>query len=404
MEEAHGLSDDPVQRADIAAFVGMTFGRWGELGKGESWLRQAVEDAPDVPPTWFELGKLLITQGDIEAGTDALLEALRRGSRNARHYLAAGDALAQMGRDDEALAVWSLGDSLDPMLRQAQNHPQADKVTRSQSAGADTALRKHFSDLHRSTVDAMGNNLDRVRDAIWVQTHDTPFEFENHLQTPEFFYIPDLPAVPVFSGEDIPDAETLEAATPAIRKEFLEASDAGATGAPYVHANTMQGQEWDRLRGQDRWRALHLYKDGRLNEDLAPHFPETLEAIENVPLVKADDAPLEVFFSALKPGTHIPPHHGLANSRLTVHLPLVVPENCGIRVGKDAHTWTEGEVFAFDDSFEHEAWNRAEDDTRVVLIFEAWHPDLSPDEQAAVTASFESRLAWLRSRKIPARG
>ena len=41
---------------------------------------------------------------------------------------------------------------------------------------------------------------------------------------------------------------------------------------------------------------------------------------------------MEAFFSRLVPGAHIPPHYGLTNTRLTVHLPLIVPEDCGIRV------------------------------------------------------------------------
>jgi aspartyl/asparaginyl beta-hydroxylase (cupin superfamily) len=43
----------------------------------------------------------------------------------------------------------------------------------------------------------------------------------------------------------------------------------------------------------------------------------------------------------------------------------------------------------FDDSIEHEAWNRS-DATRVVLLFEVWRPELSADERAALTILFES--------------
>ncbi len=38
----------------------------------------------------------------------------------------------------------------------------------------------------------------------------------------------------------------------------------------------------------------------------------------------------------------------------------------------------------FDDTFEHEAWNRSTH-TRVVLILDSWNPDLSEAERAAVT-------------------
>ena len=39
----------------------------------------------------------------------------------------------------------------------------------------------------------------------------------------------------------------------------------------------------------------------------------------------------------------------------------------------------EGECMVFDDSFEHEAWHKG-DVTRIVLVFDVWHPDLSDKE------------------------
>jgi len=107
-----------------------------------------------------------------------------------------------------------------------------------------------------------------------------------------------------------------------------------------------------------------------------------------------------MFFSRMRPGAHIPPHFGTANNRLTVHLPLIVPAGCSIRVGDEIHTWREGELFAFDDSFEHEAWNTSDRD-RVVLIFESHHPDLNAAERAAVEHAFESRGSWLKERRLP---
>jgi aspartyl/asparaginyl beta-hydroxylase (cupin superfamily) len=39
----------------------------------------------------------------------------------------------------------------------------------------------------------------------------------------------------------------------------------------------------------------------------------------------------------------------------------------------------------FDDTIEHEAWNLS-DKLRVVLIFDVWHPELTPPERALITA------------------
>jgi aspartate beta-hydroxylase len=85
----------------------------------------------------------------------------------------------------------------------------------------------------------------------------------------------------------------------------------------------------------------------------------------------------------LRPGSHILPHRGVTNTRLVTHLPLIVPADCALRVGGEVHAWQEGRCVTFDDTFEHEAWNRS-GDTRVVLILDSWNPDLDEAERVAV--------------------
>ena len=70
-------------------------------------------------------------------------------------------------------------------------------------------------------------------------------------------------------------------------------------------------------------------------------------------------------------------------------MPLIVPGDCGLRVGNEIRAWREGKLLIFDDSFEHEAWNRS-DRTRVVLLFEIWRPELTIEERAALTLIFEA--------------
>jgi aspartyl/asparaginyl beta-hydroxylase (cupin superfamily) len=85
-------------------------------------------------------------------------------------------------------------------------------------------------------------------------------------------------------------------------------------------------------------------------------------------------------FSILKPGAIIPPHTGVTNIRAVVHLPLVVPSNCGFRVGAESREWREGVAWAFDDTIEHEAWNGSAQ-PRAILIADAWNPHLCEDER-----------------------
>jgi len=93
-----------------------------------------------------------------------------------------------------------------------------------------------------------------------------------------------------------------------------------------------------------------------------------------------------VLFSLLRPGAHIAPHHGFMNGRYICHLPLIVPDDCAMRVGSETRPWAEGKACVFDDSIEHEAWNRHADRLRVVLIFDVWRPELSGEERELIGA------------------
>ena len=112
--------------------------------------------------------------------------------------------------------------------------------------------------------------------------------------------------------------------------------------------------------------------------------PETSRILETAPLCRIPGNAPEVLFSVFTAGTHLLPHRGVTNTRLVAHLPLIVPADCALRVGGELHSWEEGRIVIFDDSYEHEAWNRS-DKTRVVLIFDIWNPYLTELECAAVT-------------------
>jgi aspartyl/asparaginyl beta-hydroxylase (cupin superfamily) len=88
-------------------------------------------------------------------------------------------------------------------------------------------------------------------------------------------------------------------------------------------------------------------------------------------------------FSVLQPHTRIPPHTGVSNTRLVVHLPLILPTDCTFRVGNETRPWRMGEAWVFDDTVEHEARNDS-DRPRTILIFDIWSPFLSPSERALI--------------------
>ncbi len=338
----------------------------------------------------------LFHRGEFAAAAEALLPLYKQNLRNSLLALYAGAALMKAGREAQALAVWSLGDEVGPVVRNGRNDPNAPPDIRELSAFADQALRTHLARLHKDVVDELDlGATDRVRDAVWTQTHDKPFQFLTDKQAPTIFYMPELPASPVTDKSVFDWTPALEAATQAIRSEYQAAIQKNIQQAPYVPAQTPSPQ-WARLRGTLDWSSLHLF-DKAKRTPLADAFPATLEALKNVDLVRIDNTPLEAFFSRLKPGAHIPPHFGLTNARLTVHLPLIIPDDCAIRVADHDYHWREGEIIAFDDSYRHEAWNRSDCD-RVVLIFECHHPDLSVDERRAIEHSWTERQRWIDGR------
>ena len=82
------------------------------------------------------------------------------------------------------------------------------------------------------------------------------------------------------------------------------------------------------------------------------------------------------WFSILAPGYHIPAHRGVSKGIIRGHLGLMVPadrEKCRMRVGEAICVWREGEVFVFDDTFEHEVWNDTGEE-RVILLFDFDRP------------------------------
>ena len=68
---------------------------------------------------------------------------------------------------------------------------------------------------------------------------------------------------------------------------------------------------------------------------------------------------------------------------------MIIPPQCGFRVGNETRQWVEGKAWVFDDTIEHEAWNLS-NETRVILLFDVWRPELSLHERDLVRAMLEA--------------
>lgn len=205
----------------------------------------------------------------------------------------------------------------------------------------------------------------------------------------EGLHYPFLPADEFFERDHFPWLGQLEAATGTIRSELeaiLAEPEPGLT--PYISLPPgVPANKWSGLDKSLDWGAFHLWKEGARFDEACDRAPRTAALVESLPICRIEGRAPNVFFSILKPGSHIPPHTGVTNVRSVVHLPLIVPERCEFRVGGETRGWIAGEAFAFDDTIEHEAWNRSERN-RAVLIIDVWNPYLSDHERRMICSLY----------------
>jgi len=169
----------------------------------------------------------------------------------------------------------------------------------------------------------------------------------------------------------------LEAAWREIRDEYLTLPE--DSFEPWVQRE-MYGEGWG---------VYGLYAFGQRIDAALRACQRTPSALARVPGLTTAG------FSRLAPGTHIRPHVGWVRTVYRSHLGLIVPDGCGMRVGSETRSWREGECLIFDDTVEHEAWNRA-GHTRVVLLFDFLRPGVSKemqDEPPAEVRNFVNKRA-----------
>jgi aspartyl/asparaginyl beta-hydroxylase (cupin superfamily) len=213
---------------------------------------------------------------------------------------------------------------------------------------------------------------------------------------PTHFHYPGLVEREFHDRRGFPWLSALEAAAPAIAAEYSAVAAAeNAKLDPYIQYDAHEPlDQWEALNHSRDWTAIHLIQNGKLVEANARYCPKTLALLKSLPQPEIMGCSPNAMFSLLAPGTTIPPHFGITNTRLVCHLPLIVPQGCWFRVGGETRPWTVNEAFVFDDTIEHEACNPS-DTLRVVLIFDVWHPGLTAIEREAVRLLLEADGAAL---------
>lgn len=356
----------------------------GRLPEAAEAFAQAAQRDANEPVLRINLATAYRRMGD-EAGEQAALEAAL--ALDARHFLAnlrLAELFERQGLLSRAAPLW--GAVVQLALGMEPRPPLgADALARGQAF-----LERHNQAFALAVAEELGDDFGaqdarRFRAAVDVMLgRRRVFANECH-----GVHYPFLPADEYFERRHFPWFEAIEARTPAIRAEALALLGSKDKAIrPYVRQpKGTPANKWSPLDESLDWGACFLWEYGVRNDAVCAACPETAAALELAPKSHIPGKAPSAFFSILQPGAHIPPHTGVTNTRAIVHLPLVVPDGCEFRVGGETRAWREGEAFAFDDTIEHEAWNRSAAQ-RIVLIFDVWNPHLSAAEQERLTRLF----------------
>jgi len=336
------------------------------------------------PQAWLLYAQACDGCDDRDNAVAALDQVLAADKANPFALLMKGDILARAGDDRAAVSFYRLAIRRCAQLEQLPGDlPQ--RLQRAETA-VSAAEKRFEAKLH----DVLANQgikqvPPRFGEALRIAAGEQPV----YLQEPTSFYFPGLPQQPWYSPKTFPWVAELEAAASGMRAE-IEGVLADEQGLePYVQEQSERASRGHSLLNDARWSAFHLWKDGEPVEENARRCPLIMRLLELPPIPRIKRRSPMALISILRPGTHIPPHTGMLNTRLICHVPLVVPAGCRLRVGAEIRDVREGKAMIFDDSFEHEAWNDG-DAVRAVLLFEIWRPEISEEEKVALTAMFEA--------------
>ncbi len=327
-------------------------------------LEAAVRCNPDHAEAWLLLGEVREVEGDPVGALKAWYQAITRAQR---------------------VGLWH-GPKTTP-AHQLDAVMHAIEVVRE---GRRALFLASFADV-RERFGA--SELHRVDRALTGYLGDWDAMPANPQQRPKFLYFPGLPDTPFLDPDLQPWAGRLRDAYPVIREEAQRTLAEDQTAFSDFVQLSGQAQMADYVGGSGTapaWEAYFFYRRGKRLDDNHRRCPRTSELLESLDLCRISNQTPEICFSLLKAGSHIRPHFGVSNTRVVMHLPLVVPADCALHlpcIGE--HRWREGELLMFDDTFQHEAWNRSAEH-RLILLMDCWNPHLHLPERLAVTQLIEA--------------
>jgi aspartyl/asparaginyl beta-hydroxylase (cupin superfamily) len=346
-------------------------------------LLSALGDALPAPQGQWLLARACAMTGDRTGERNALSRILEGNRRELAALIAMGRSFAA-GGDDRAAVAW-----FTTALNQAAATPPPDNLVPllHDARRFCAEAQQRFADQFQSALADLGSTA-RPSPAL---SHGLDLLFgrsEIFLQQPTMFYYPGLPQRAFYDPTDFAWTAAFEAQAVAVRDEFLGILSADDSFNPYVRRSATRPASSSPLLEDPSWGAAYLIEGGE-HQAISTQAPVTMAALATADQPDIGRRSPMALYSRLKPGTHIAPHHGLLNTRLICHLPLVAPDGCALRVGAETREWRFGKLFIFDDSVEHEAWNRGASD-RTVLLFEIWRPEIPEGDRDLLVRIFET--------------
>jgi beta-hydroxylase len=171
---------------------------------------------------------------------------------------------------------------------------------------------------------------------------------------------------PVFDAAKFPWAMELEKNHDVIRRELQDI----LVMREYIPLFHELSRDQKRISTGENWRTFFLMGFGYEAEQSWKRCPETMKVLSKIPNLRS------AFFSILGPNYHIPHHQGVTKGLIRCHLGLIVPDQrdqCVMRVDDQICQWEEGRCLVFDDTYDHEVWNKT-DQERVVLLIDVDRP------------------------------
>lgn len=365
-------------RAGVAALQS------GDAAAARILFEQVSASPQATPQLWLLLAQACDALDDRPATHRALDQVLEADSRNPFALIMKGDVYVRDGDDRAAVSFYRMALRSSEVLHSLPGD-LADRLKRAAAAAGELERRfqRHLHDeLGKSGFDAVPK---RLSEAIAIASGVQPI----YLQQPTTFYYPGLPQTAWYEAGEFPWVAEMERAAPRMRAEIEQVLADERGLVPYVEKPKDRASRGHSLLDDARWSAFHLWKDGEVVAENARRCPATMDLLATAPMPHIRKRSPMALISILRPGTHIPPHSGMLNTRLICHIPLVVPPGCRLRVGAETRDVEEGKAMIFDDSIEHEAWNDGTS-VRAVLLFEIWRPELSPAERDALTVVFDA--------------